>query len=130
MATESKILCPSSTCKEGAILLGIVLPNGKVAVSSTEYIVDAEFVEEAKSGRLPEERFRFAGKCASSGCGNWKEHKCSVIELVKDDIDQTVGKSPGASPLPDCAIRTSCRWYSQRGPEACYYCEFVVRGVE
>lgn len=130
MPADNKILCPSATCEEGAILVGIVLPDGRVAVSSTEYIVDASFAEEAKKGRDPEARFRFSTKCAASGCGNWKDHKCGVIERVSEHIDKTIGSSPEDHELPDCFIRDRCRWFQQRGPDACYYCEFVVRGEE
>jgi len=126
---KNKILCPSSTCKPGAILLGIVLPNGKVAVSSTEYIIEKDFVEKAKAGRLPEDRFRFSSPCISSKCGNWENSKCRLIGKLKEEVDESVGKKPQDYDFPDCAIQKQCRWFLQNGKDACYYCEFLVRGT-
>lgn len=128
LAEKNKILCPSSKCTEGAILLGIVLPDGKVAISSTEYIVDEEFVSEAKKGRTPEDRFRFSTPCAVSKCGNWNGTRCSVIDLVDEEVKERIGKAPADFVPPACAIRPGCRWYLQNGSQACFACEFVVRG--
>jgi hypothetical protein len=130
MSAKDDLLCPSATCEAGAILVGIVLPNGKVAVSSTEMVVDADFVKIARSGRPPEARFRFGSKCASGGCGNWSGQKCQVIEKVREEVDRTIQQGTTGHVLPSCAIRDRCRWFSQQGAGACYYCEFVVRDSE
>jgi hypothetical protein len=31
--------------------------------------------------------------------------------------------------LPRCAIRSSCRWFAQRGAEACAVCPLVVADI-
>lgn len=47
------ILCPSSPCKEWAILLGIVLADGSVAYASNHIVVDAGFVQNATRDPFP-----------------------------------------------------------------------------
>ena len=51
------ILCPSARMKEGGTLLGIVMPNGRVAFSPDRIEVNREFVVNANEGRSPEKRF-------------------------------------------------------------------------
>jgi hypothetical protein len=60
MADNKAILCPSSRCQAGAILLGIVQDVGKISFTREKIIVNEEFVEIARMGRAPEKRFRFA----------------------------------------------------------------------
>ena len=115
------ILCPSSTCQDGAILLGIVLPTGQVAFSGSRIIVDQEFVRIAHEGRTPEKRFRFAGTCAKSGCGQWTGSRCGVIDTVMETIE-----GDAESLLPESSIRPQCRWFLQSGPAACVVCPEVI----
>lgn len=116
------ILCPSLRCQEGAILVGIVLPNGRVAFSSNQIIVDQEFVQIASKGRSPEKRFRFGGLCVKGGCQQWTGTRCGVIDTVM----KTVSQGKVASALPDCSIRSQCRWFYQSGTDACAVCPEVI----
>jgi len=120
---SEKALCPSSTCEEGAILLGIVLADGRVAFSRDRITVDRHFVQASKQGRSPEKRFRFAGKCVQGGCRNWTGDRCQVI----DEVMSWRG-TPAASPdgLPQCSIRSACRWFEQSGAAACVACPGIV----
>jgi hypothetical protein len=61
--------CPSARCQAGAVLLGIVSPDGTVAYITPQVRVDQPFVDRARQGRTPEARFRFAQPCIESGCG-------------------------------------------------------------
>jgi hypothetical protein len=61
-------LCPSSPAQPGAILLGIVGPEGKVGYLTPQMRIDGEFMEIAAKGRSPEKRFRFAGDCVEGAC--------------------------------------------------------------
>lgn len=72
--------CPSARCQAGAVLLGIVSPDGTVAYITPQVRVDQPFVDRARQGRTPEARFRFAQPCIESGCGNWVADRCDVIE--------------------------------------------------
>jgi hypothetical protein len=119
---SEQVLCPSSRCQDGAILLGIVLPNGQVALSSERLVIDEEFVRIAHEGRAPEKRFRFASPCVKAGCQQWSGERCGVI----DSVMESVGTQSDEMSLPDCSIRSACRWFRQSGGAACAVCPEVI----
>lgn len=121
------ILCPSSPCKEGAILLGIVLADGSVAYASNHIVVDADFVQNAtrQGSHPPETRFRFSSPCVQGACRQWTGSRCGVIDEVTTTTRE-VGYDPDQTSLPDCSIRPDCRWFRQSGAEACAVCNIVV----
>ena len=119
---SEKILCPSSTCQENAILIGIVMRDGRVAFSSDQIIINKEFIEIARRGRSPEKRFRFGGLCVKSGCNQWTGSRCGVIDTI---IESTSENNEIVS-LPDCSIRSECRWFYQSGANACAVCPDVI----
>jgi hypothetical protein len=117
-------LCPSARCEEGALLLGIVGPNGTVGFISPPMRVDAGFVARAHLGRAPERRFRFVGRCVEDACRHWTGHRCGVIDAAlaafgREDVEV----------VRPCAIRPSCRWFGQHGRAACGVCPLIVTEV-
>lgn len=119
---SDKKLCPSYNCRDGAILLGVVMRDGRVAFSSDRIVVNQEFVQIAREGRTPEKRFRFGGQCIQGGCNQWTGERCGVI----DKVIETTNADAGDSNLPECSIRPECRWFYQRGAEACAICPDVI----
>ena len=117
-------MCPSSRCQPGAILLGIVLPDGSVAFAKNRIAVDGAFVDNATQGRPAEKRFRFSSPCVRSGCHQWTGDRCGVIDSVLHDA--TVADYHGSPLLPECSIRQECRWFSQTGAAACAVCDQIV----
>lgn len=117
------ILCPSAPCRPGAILLGLVQGDGTVCLADELIVIDETFVEEANKGRSPEKRFRFAGSCLRSACGQWTGTRCGVIDAVLRIVPRT--EQNGVA-LPRCSIREQCRWFSQSGAEACAVCPLVI----
>ncbi len=126
--------CPSALCREDALLLGVVGPDGTVAYVQPHTRVSAEFVGRAQALGHPERRFRFASTCVEAGCPQWTGRGCGVIDIA-------IGPAPDGSPatepadpatktagaaLPACGIRHSCRWYAQRGAAACAICPLLV----
>jgi hypothetical protein len=126
MINEKIPLCPSGRCQDGAILLGIVQSDGRVSISSEKLVVDQDFVQIAHRGRSPEKRFRFAENCINHGCKQWSDGRCSVIDKVIDIL------VPNEEPieLPECSIRTGCRWYKQCGGKACIVCPEVITDLK
>ena len=112
------------------MLLGVVMPDGQVALLPAPLEVDADFMEVAHQGRSPRKRFRFASACMRGACQQWTGSACGVIERVLDDELLTLLPMAEALPSrvvePPCAIRGQCRWYSQRGALACQGCAFVI----
>lgn len=122
MNGEPAVLCPSSRCGPGALLLGIVQADGTVALAGERMEVDSTFVESARQGRSPEKRFRFARPCLKGGCKQWTGTRCGVIDFVVARVSaELVGVE-----LRPCAIRSQCRWFHQRGAEACAVCPLVI----
>src|SRR6516164_1281313 len=78
---ETPKTCPSAPCKEGALLLGVVAPDGTVAYVQPPTRVSAEFVDSARSLGHPERRFRFASTCVEAGCPQWTGSGCGVIDI-------------------------------------------------
>ena len=119
---SAKILCPSARLKEGAILLGIVRADGRVAFAVDRLVVNGDFVTNAQRGRSPERRFRFADACVRGACAQWTGTRCGVIDQVIDEVPPAALESR----LPQCSIRPRCRWYHQSGGEACRACRVVI----
>ncbi len=120
-------LCPSARCEDGAILLGIVGSDGRIAYVTPQVRIDASFVDKAHRGRLPERRFRFSSACIEDQCRHWTGVRCQVIDhalMVADEVVPAENQT-----APKCSIRPDCRWFSQEGPEACQVCPFVITGV-
>jgi hypothetical protein len=123
--------CPSAPCKEGALLLGIVLADGRVAFAQDRMVVDKAFVEHATAAgsHPPETRFRFGSPCARGACHQWTGSRCGVIDAVLDEIQSQAivpGNDTLDAELPGCAIRPTCRWFEQSGAAACHVCDLVV----
>jgi hypothetical protein len=116
----SNLLCPSSICQEGSSLIGIITSEGTVNYLDNPIKIDKIFVEEAYKGRDPHSRFRFAGNCAKNGCEHWNKNgkKCGLIEKLEKVSD---------SFNEHCEIRAKCRWYNQKGIDACKICTNVIR---
>ena len=119
---QKKIMCPSSSCEEGSNLLGIIQGDGRVSFISHKLIVNEEFVHIAHNGRRPEKRFRFSNQCVNSSCKQWAGGRCGVIDRIIEDI----GPINELAELPNCSIRSECRWYQQCGGKACAICPEVI----
>lgn len=119
---DKPLRCPSSVCAEGATLLGVILPGGRVAFAQNEVAVTREFVDIARTVGPPERRFRFSSPCVQQACKQWANDRCSVIDLVIEEAP-SAGQ---AEDLPSCSIRASCRWFAQAGRDACAVCPLVV----
>ncbi|MEA2188361.1 MAG: hypothetical protein QOK16_3372 [Solirubrobacteraceae bacterium] len=119
--------CPSGRCRPGAVLVGIVGPDGRVGYVTPGLPIDDEFVARARTGRTPESRFRFSEPCAEGRCGQWAGDHCGLIDEFLASPRGEAATSGSRTPLPRCGIRASCRWFRERGPDACAICPLVVR---
>jgi hypothetical protein len=115
--------CPSSLCEEGALLLGVRTPSGYLAYLQPSTRIDAEFAERLKAQGHPERTYRFSAPCTEAECSQWTGHSCGLGEQVAAQASVLPAPSGG---LPACAIRSSCRWYSEQGRAACAVCPLIV----
>jgi len=121
---HSARLCPSARCGEGATLLGVVGPEGRVVYITPALAITREFATAAQARGRPEAQFRFADQCVEGRCVQWTGSRCGVIdELVSFSRDTHLGEADG---LPACSIRGRCRWFAQSGAQACAVCPLVV----
>jgi len=99
---SKNIACPSYISKAGAELFGIINKAGKVTYLKNAITIDNTFVEEAKTGREAEARFRFSGKCITTGCLHWDNtnHQCILIDKLISILDRPVSET-----VQDCPIR-------------------------
>jgi len=90
--------CPSSACREGALLLGVMTSAGTLAYLNPPVPVDAEFAaRETERGR-PERRYRFAGPCLEGGCPQWTGGGCAIADMAADPVHLGLPASPRKLP--------------------------------
>ncbi len=118
-------LCPSSRCEEGNILLGLVNAEGRIDFIPGHVEIDAKFVEVAKQGRPPEQRFRFSSPCLKRGCEKWDGERCGVAKILHERGPDLLPPEPATAP-PRCSIRPNCRWYGEYGDCICFTCSWVI----
>jgi hypothetical protein len=99
--------------------------TGRLAYVQPPTRVNAEFVADARALGRPESRFRFSTPCIEAGCPQWNGEGCAVIDKVIEEESQETAPAK----LPSCAIRSTCRWFSQRGAAACAVCPLVVADI-
>jgi hypothetical protein len=122
MEKKGKVLCPSARCEPGAVLLGVVRQDGRIAYLPPGFVVDEQFSRIAHEGRNPESRFRFSARCVESSCRQWAGGRCTVPDQVRSRL----AAPPAPGEPPTCAIRPQCRWHRQDGPAACALCPLVI----
>src|SRR5581483_1348292 len=66
------------------------------------------------------EVFRIAAPCATTGCKHFKENACTLAQRIVE------GLAPVVNALPACQIRSTCRWFNQKGRNACLRCPQVI----
>jgi hypothetical protein len=124
MEKKQNKTCPSALGQVGSNLLGVVNPSGTVGFFSEPMEVTPEFLEDAGDYGTIERRFRFSNKCVQNGCKQWTGKECNVIKVIL-----TLDSIPQNNDLPDCSIRSTCRWYFQEGANACNGCRYIVTNV-
>jgi hypothetical protein len=102
--------------------------EGRLAYVHPLTEVDAEFVSRETTRGHPERRFRFAGPCAEGSCPQWTGCGCAIADLAADATGVERPSRPVR--LPKCSIRGTCRWFHQRGADACATCPLIVADMD
>lgn len=118
-----ELLCPSAPASlDGAVVFGVQTPGeaGAEVVYLEEVVPYGPEVGALTAPLRPTEVLRIAAPCQKDGCSHWGGDACSLVERI-------VGLVPVASlTLPACRIRPSCRWFAEKGREACRRCSSIV----
>jgi hypothetical protein len=107
---------------EGSAVIGVV--GGTPAEPRVAYLarplpVSASVIELADDVE-PEEVFRFAAPCAEGACRHFRSGECRLGERLVARVPRVTDG------LPPCSIRARCRWWRERGADACARCPGVV----
>jgi hypothetical protein len=105
-----------------ARVLGVV--SGEAGAPRLAYLnervpASAELLAEAAPAE-PGEVFRLAARCEQSRCTHFEGGRCQLAVRIVEGLAAVTDK------LPPCIIRSTCRWYSQEGAQACYRCPQIV----
>jgi hypothetical protein len=123
------LLCPSSNIDEpNARVLGVLGADGRLTFAKVPIPVTPEFIAIAKKGRDPSKRFRFTTPCIQRGCRHWENERCLVADVVTDEM-ASPECAPASTREQACPIKDACRWYHQRGEDACRACPEVIAHI-
>jgi len=124
MGDNRSLTCPSAPPELGSSVLGVVARPSEIAYIVPATAVTAESLAALqRAGIDVENRIRFSCTCAEERCVQWEGDRCGLIDYA---IERRQSSSP-VEMLPRCGIRSSCRWFAQRGRAACSVCPDVIR---
>ncbi len=115
--------CPSSIPLPSSKLLGILNEKtNRMEILPEPVAVDKDIQKELdRFGDQKMKTVRYTNSCATKGCKQWDGAKCSLVGNILKKID----KNKREKYLPECDIRSSCRWYAQEKETACKVCTLV-----
>jgi hypothetical protein len=115
------VQCPSAQPNmPGAAIHGVVdAASGRIQHLSAPEAVTPELLA-MTAPLLPTQVLRISAPCQGGACGHFNGTVCTLVDRIVQIMPAT------DSALPFCAIRSSCRWFSQRGRAACMRCDQIV----
>jgi hypothetical protein len=115
--------CPSAQPDmDGAVVFGVIGGTAEEPLvayldepqpATPDLLALAEPVE-------PTEVFRIGAPCAEHSCRHFAGGECQLGRKLAEDV------SPAVQRLPRCRLRPRCRWWHERGADACMRCPMVV----
>jgi hypothetical protein len=120
--------CPSAPAESGSVVLGVVVAPGQVAYLAPSVPVTEELLDELRESCIPiENRMRFACACREHQCKQWSGSageggRCGLVDRA---VEAFAAKD--LEDLPNCGIRSTCRWFAQHRRKACAVCPEIVR---
>lgn len=116
--------CPSSRPEiPGAEVFAVV--SGTVKEPQVHYVDNPIPVNDSlQQTNLPvslTEVLRISAPCMENRCQYFDGAKCRLAKVISEE-----GISRKKLSVPFCAIRDTCRWYTERGHDACRMCRYIV----
>ncbi len=119
--TAPGLTCPSGRARPGAQLFALRGADGKLRhLGKTLAVSDAASAEMRRQGN-PEAHMRFAEPCQQHRCTQWTGGGCGLVGRLLAMAPEAQEGAAGR-----CAIRGSCRWFSQEGWSACAMCPEIA----
>lgn len=121
--------CPSGPAELGSVVLGVVVAPGQVAYLAPSIPVTPELLGELRDNGVPvENRMRFACACREHQCKQWsggtgEGGHCGLVNRAVEAL----AIQEGLDDLPNCGIRSTCRWFAQHQRRACAACPEIIR---
>jgi hypothetical protein len=117
------LLCPSAQPDlKDAVAIGVVggtPAEPRVRPLERPMPVTSELLQLTEPVR-PTEVFRFAAPCLCTGCSHFADSNCRLAAKVVHMLPEVHKR------LPECDIRSRCRWFAQEGASACLRCPQIV----
>lgn len=117
------LYCPSAPAEDvTAQVFGVI--GGTVDAPRVDYLREptplTPELAELADGVHPEEIFRLTSRCAEARCRHFTGTSCHLGARL------LVEHEPVSAALPPCSIRSHCRWFDERGAQACLRCPQVI----
>lgn len=115
--------CPSAQPNQSAsTVIGVVgTQGGRPQVSLLPKPVPLRWVAHLIPDNIPAtEVLRLTAPCAERHCTHFSNGRCTLASRIVSRLPAIVDH------LSPCAIRPSCRWWHQEGPDACHRCPQIV----
>jgi hypothetical protein len=117
---EAASWCPSGAAdRPESVVLGVRSGDDGSVAYLDEPVPAAEVLGMVPEGIEPRRILRFASHCEAK-CANRIGTRCGLIERIA-----AVPAPEHTAAVPRCHLRTKCKWWQQRGVEACHRCPAV-----
>ena len=117
------LLCPSAQPDmHGAHVLGVVTgdPSELLIAYLDEVVPVTDALTELAAPAHPADVMRFSARCEESKCCHFDGRRCQLAQRVAEELPAVVDA------LPECLIRSECRWFQQERRAACLRCPQIV----
>ncbi len=112
--------CPSGAAdRPESVVLGVRSGADGGVSYLDEPLPAAEVMSMVPEGIEPRRILRFASHCEAT-CANRVGSECGLINRIS-----AVPAPPHAAAVPRCHLRTKCKWWQQKGVDACHRCPAV-----
>jgi hypothetical protein len=115
--------CPSARPDmPGSALLGVFQEQdgrGLLAYLDRPAPVTEELLELARP-LSPTQLFRFSAPCVGNGCQHFDGENCRLAKKIAQRLETAVDV------VPECTLRSVCRWRLQEGDAACLRCPMIL----
>ncbi len=117
---EAVSWCPSGSAnRPESVVLGVRSGEDGGVSYLAEPVPASEVMGLVPEGIEPRRILRFASHCESA-CANRVGTECGLINRIA-----AVPAPPHAAAVPRCHLRTQCKWWQQKGVDACHRCPAV-----